>query len=71
MGRQVLARTVDRLSLIVEPCATCAFWERTPAQSARRSSSPADTKRGWLSSVLLEWGTPATHRAGTAPLPAM
>ena len=58
MGRQVLALTVDRLSLIVEPCATCTFWERTPAQSVRPSSSAVDTKRGWLTSVLLEWGTP-------------
>lgn len=58
MGRQVLPLTMDRLSLIVQPCATCTFWERTPAQSARPSSSSVDTKRGWLTSVLLEWGTP-------------
>ncbi len=25
MGRQVLALTVDRLSLIVDPCATCTY----------------------------------------------
>lgn len=58
MGRQVLALTVDRLSLIVDPCATCTYWERTPAQSVRPSSSAAETKRGWLTSVLLEWGIP-------------
>ncbi|MGV1008643.1 MAG: GNAT family N-acetyltransferase [Dermatophilaceae bacterium] len=58
MGRQVLALTVDRLSLIVDPCNTCTFWERTPAQSTRSPADGSDTKRGWLTSVLLEWGAP-------------
>ncbi len=61
MGRTVRALTVDRLADIVDPCRDCEFWERTPAQSwrsARTSGDPTHPKRGWLTSALLEWGTP-------------
>jgi len=44
--------------MIPEPCATCAFWERGPAHGVRPVSNAAEIKRGWLTSVLLEWGTP-------------
>lgn len=58
MGRQVLPLTVDRLSLLVEPCSTCSFWELTPAQSVGAATRAVEAKRGWLTTALLEWGTP-------------
>lgn len=61
MGRVVRALTVDRLDDLVSPCRACRFWELTPVQ-ARWAGGPGsplrDPKRGWLTSVLLEWGTP-------------
>lgn len=60
MGRDLRALTVDRLPDLVEPCRDCQFWELTPAQarSTRELGDPRHPKRGWLTSVLLEWGTP-------------
>lgn len=58
MGRQILPLTVDRLSLIVDPCSACTFWELTPMQTERFSLQAVEAKRGWLTAALLEWGTP-------------
>lgn len=59
-GRDLLPLTVDRLADIGEPCVGCTFWELTPAQASatRGEAGTADVKRGWLTTVLLEWGSP-------------
>lgn len=57
-GRSVVALTVDRLDELPHPCRSCAFWERTPAQSSLPTGDAAADKRGWLAGVALSWGTP-------------
>lgn len=57
-GRQVRALTVDRLADLPDPCVTCTFWELTPAAAAQPGRDPVADKTGWLTSVLLEWGSP-------------
>ncbi len=64
-GRDLLPLTVDRLGDLPQPCGGCTFWESTPAQvsapggGGSAEPGPAtDPKRGWLTTVLLEWGSP-------------
>ncbi len=57
MGRDVLPFTVDRLPDLTGGCAECVFWELGPALGRRRAK-PRDDKQAWLTSTLLEWGTP-------------
>jgi GNAT superfamily N-acetyltransferase len=58
MGREVLPLTVDRLADLTDPCAGCLFWELGPALARRNRTAPGAQKEGWLTSTLLEWGTP-------------
>lgn len=62
MGRELLPLTVDRLESLPGRCATCVFWELGPARRLLgrghgRSDDRSD-KEAWLTSTLLEWGTP-------------
>lgn len=58
MGREVLPLTVDRLGDLTGRCADCVFWELGPALSRRRGLEPRQDKEAWLTSTLLEWGSP-------------
>ncbi len=58
MGREVLPLTLDRLADIPGHCAECVFWELTPALSSWGRACPRDDKEGWLTTSLLEWGSP-------------
>lgn len=58
MGRDVLPVTLDRVGDLPEPCASCLFWELAPALTARGREHPGVDKEGWLTTVLLEWGSP-------------
>ncbi len=58
MGRQIVPLTVERLPLLVDPCSTCVFWERSPAESSRPASDPLAVKQDWMRRVLQDWGSP-------------
>ncbi len=58
MGREILPLTLDRLGDLPGRCADCAFWELAPALLHRGKRSPRADKEGWLTTTLLEWGTP-------------
>ena len=58
MGRDVLPLTVDRLDDLTGSCADCVFWELGPALSGRGQARAREGKEGWLTSTLLEWGSP-------------
>lgn len=58
MGRDVLPLTVDRLDDLTGSCANCVFWELGPALARRGRREPRLDKEGWLTSTLLEWGSP-------------
>jgi GNAT superfamily N-acetyltransferase len=58
-GRQVLSLTLDRMKDLPDPCATCIFWELSPALAAASIArgDPGLDKEAWLSAALLEWGS--------------
>ncbi|MDQ6714627.1 MAG: GNAT family N-acetyltransferase [Actinomycetota bacterium] len=58
MGREVLPLTLDRLTDIPEHCSACVFWELAPALSNGGRECPRNDKEGWLTTTLLEWGSP-------------
>ncbi len=58
MGRDVLPLTLDRLPDLPGNCRECVFWELTPALSNRGRPCPTEDKEGWLTTALLEWGSP-------------
>ncbi|MEO7059884.1 MAG: GNAT family N-acetyltransferase [Lapillicoccus sp.] len=58
MGREILPLTLDRLGDLPPNCAACVFWELDPAASIRGRDCPRDDKEGWLTTTLLEWGSP-------------
>lgn len=60
MGREILPLTLDRLPDLPGACGRCLFWELGPAQVAqvRPGDDALDAKEGWLTTVLLEWGSP-------------
>lgn len=58
MGRDVLPLTVDRLGDLTGQCSDCVFWELGPSLGGRHRANPRDDKEGWLTSTLLEWGSP-------------
>ncbi|MBK8470657.1 MAG: GNAT family N-acetyltransferase [Actinomycetales bacterium] len=44
---------------IVEPCASCGFWDSSPARpQPTQGSGGRAAKRTWLASVEQEWGSP-------------
>ena len=57
MGRDILPLTLDRLADLPGSCAHCVFWELDPALSPR-VDNPDEAKEGWLTTTLLEWGSP-------------
>ena len=58
MGREILPLTLDRLSDLPAGCLQCVFWELAPAASTRGRSCPREDKEGWLTTTLLDWGSP-------------
>jgi GNAT superfamily N-acetyltransferase len=58
MGREVVPLTLDHLSDLPDRCRQCVFWELTPALSNRGRPCPGEDKEGWLTTTLLEWGSP-------------
>ncbi len=59
MGRQLVPLTLDNLADLPERCRACAFWELGPVSDEETTASrrPDLEKEGWISSVLLEWGS--------------
>ncbi len=58
MGREVLPLTLDRLADLPGQCSDCVFWELSPALTSRVRPCPQGDKEGWLTTTLLEWGSP-------------
>lgn len=58
MGRDVLPLTLDRVRDLPAQCSSCLFWELAPALTAGGRENPSLDKEGWLTTVLLEWGSP-------------
>lgn len=57
MGRDILPLTLDRLADLPGQCARCVFWELN-ASLGPRVADPAEAKEGWLTTTLLDWGSP-------------
>lgn len=58
MGREILPLTLDRLGDLPPSCAQCVFWELAPAASRAGRACPREDKEGWLTTTLLDWGSP-------------
>ncbi|MFE7589258.1 GNAT family N-acetyltransferase [Kitasatospora sp. NPDC057512] len=59
MGRRIVPLTLDNLGDLPTGCRSCVFWELDPvsAKEAVESGKPELEKEGWISTVLLEWGS--------------
>ncbi|KDN84163.1 GNAT family N-acetyltransferase [Kitasatospora cheerisanensis] len=59
MGRRVVPLTLDNLSELPNPCRSCVFWELDPVsgRAAQDAGKGELEKEGWISAVLLEWGS--------------
>ncbi|RPE33603.1 GNAT family N-acetyltransferase [Kitasatospora cineracea] len=59
MGRRVVPLTLDNLSDLPDPCRSCVFWELDPVsgRDAQDAGKGELEKEGWISAVLLEWGS--------------
>ena len=59
MGRRIVPLTLDNLADLPTTCRSCVFWELDPvsAKAAEESGKPELEKEGWISAVLLEWGS--------------
>ncbi|MGW6917443.1 GNAT family N-acetyltransferase [Kitasatospora sp. NPDC054939] len=59
MGRRIAPLTLDNLDDLPTTCRSCVFWELDPvsARAATESGKPELEKEGWISAVLLEWGS--------------
>ncbi|MER6301447.1 GNAT family N-acetyltransferase [Kitasatospora sp. NPDC001539] len=59
MGRRIAPLTLDNLADLPIGCRSCVFWELDPvsAKEAVESGKPEQEKEGWISAVLLEWGS--------------
>ncbi|MFJ8627552.1 GNAT family N-acetyltransferase [Kitasatospora sp. NPDC093550] len=59
MGRRIAPLTLDNLGDLPTGCRSCVFWELDPvsAKQAVESGKPELEKEGWISTVLLEWGS--------------
>ncbi|GAA2134481.1 GNAT family N-acetyltransferase [Kitasatospora kazusensis] len=59
MGRRIAPLTLDNLADLPTTCRSCVFWELDPvsAKAAVESGRPELEKEGWISAVLLEWGS--------------
>ncbi len=59
MGRRLVPLTLDNLPDIPNRCRSCVFWELDPVsgQAAVKADTAALEKEGWISAVLLDWGS--------------
>lgn len=59
MARKLARLTLDNLCDLPVGCQNCTFWELDPVRSARaaRTGGSRSEKQGWVSRVLLEWGS--------------
>ncbi|MET9612436.1 GNAT family N-acetyltransferase [Kitasatospora indigofera] len=59
MGRRIAPLTLDNLGDLPNTCRSCVFWELDPvtAREAVEAGKPELEKEGWISAVLLEWGS--------------
>ncbi|MGI9156393.1 MAG: GNAT family N-acetyltransferase [Marmoricola sp.] len=57
MARRVARLTLDNLSDMVGPCASCVFWQLDPVSRGRASGHECNELSAWLSVVLREWGS--------------
>ncbi|GAA3054999.1 GNAT family N-acetyltransferase [Kitasatospora albolonga] len=59
MGRRIVPLTLDNLADLPLPCRSCVFWELDPVsgRAAEDGGKPELEKEGWISAVLLEWGS--------------
>ncbi|MFJ4191694.1 GNAT family N-acetyltransferase [Kitasatospora sp. NPDC089509] len=59
MGRRIAPLTLDNLVDLPTGCRSCVFWELDPVsgKEAVESGKPELEKEGWISAVLLEWGS--------------
>ncbi|MEU6231998.1 GNAT family N-acetyltransferase [Kitasatospora sp. NPDC047058] len=59
MGRRIAPLTLDNLADLPTTCRSCVFWELDPVsgRAAVESGKPELEKEGWISAVLLEWGS--------------
>ncbi len=57
MARKIERLTVDHLPLLAGHCGQCLFWELDPVRRDAARGAEAAEKAGWVSEVLLEWGS--------------
>ena len=59
MGRRLVPLTLDNLPDLPKRCRACVFWELDPVsgEAAVRAGTSALEKEGWISAVLLDWGS--------------
>ncbi|MFJ6085555.1 GNAT family N-acetyltransferase [Streptomyces sp. NPDC092369] len=59
MGRRLVPLTLDNLPDLPKRCRSCVFWELDPVsgEAAVRGDTSALEKEGWISAVLLDWGS--------------
>jgi GNAT superfamily N-acetyltransferase len=55
--RKIERLTVDHLPRLAGGCAECVFWELDPVRREEVRGAEAAEKAGWVSEVLLEWGS--------------
>ncbi|WP_329136057.1 GNAT family N-acetyltransferase [Streptomyces sp. NBC_00670] len=59
MGRRLVPLTLDNLQDLPQRCRACVFWELDPVsgEAAIQGGTSALEKEGWISAVLLDWGS--------------
>ncbi|MBL1083261.1 GNAT family N-acetyltransferase [Streptomyces actinomycinicus] len=59
MGRRLVPLTLDNLQDLPPRCRSCVFWELDPVsgEAAVTGGTSALEKEGWISAVLLDWGS--------------
>ncbi|MEU6483345.1 GNAT family N-acetyltransferase [Streptomyces sp. NPDC046887] len=59
MGRRLVPLTLDNLPDLPQRCRACVFWELDPVsgEAAIRAGTSELEKEGWISAVLLDWGS--------------
>ncbi|MEU3823891.1 GNAT family N-acetyltransferase [Streptomyces sp. SID486] len=59
MGRRLVPLTLDNLQDLPHRCRSCVFWELDPVsgEAALKAGTAALEKEGWISAVLLDWGS--------------
>ncbi|GAA4857980.1 GNAT family N-acetyltransferase [Kitasatospora terrestris] len=59
VGRKIVPLTLDNLADLPNTCRSCVFWELDPVsgRAAVESGKAELEKEGWVSAVLLDWGS--------------